>query len=126
MRFEHVNLSVSDIERSIAFYGDLLGFHVRWRGQTGNGAPAAHVGDEQSYIALFQADKPGSRPRDYSTVGMNHFGFVVDSLDDMKNRLARAGIKPHAEQEYDPGRRLYFFDPDGIEVELVEYEPAVV
>ncbi len=126
MRFEHVNLSVSDIERSITFYCDLLGLQVRWKGQTNNGAPAAHIGDELFYIALFQADRPGSGPRDYSTVGMNHFGFVVDSLDEMKSRLTKAGITPHAEQEYDPGRRLYFFDPDDIEVELVEYESATV
>ncbi len=32
MFLEHVNMTVADLDRSIAFYGDLLGFRVRWRG----------------------------------------------------------------------------------------------
>ncbi len=56
-------------------------------------------------------------------VGLNHFGFVVESLDEMKSRLAELGVSPGEELEYEPGRRLYFFDPDGIEVELVETSP---
>jgi catechol 2,3-dioxygenase-like lactoylglutathione lyase family enzyme len=64
----------------------------------------------------------GPAPSDYSRVGINHFGFVVDDLDEMRRRLGAAGIQPHHEADYEPGRRLYFLDPDGIEVELVEYE----
>ena len=53
---------------------------------------------------------------------MNHFGIVVADLDDMKRRLAALGTAPHSERDYHPGRRLYFLDPDGMEVELVEYK----
>jgi len=41
----------------------------------------------------------------------------------MKFRLVELGVSPGEELEYEPGRRLYFFDPDGIEVELVETSP---
>ena len=55
MFLEHVNLTVSDMERSAGFYCDLLGLRVRWKGTTSDGTPAAHVGDDRFYLALFQA-----------------------------------------------------------------------
>ena len=122
MLLEHVNLTVSDLEQSVAFYSNLLGLRVRWKGTTSDGIPAAHVGDDRSYLALFEAKVAGRAPSDYGAVGLNHFGYVVDDLDAAKRRLAELGAQPHSEQDYEPGRRLYFFDPDGIEVELVQYE----
>ncbi len=122
MFLEHVNVTVSKLDRSIDFYSALFGYRVRWRGRTANGAEAAHVGDERCYLALFQAERPNRVERDYGKVGLNHFGFVVDDLDAFKRRLQALDVAPHSEQDYEPGRRLYFLDPDGIEVELVEYE----
>lgn len=124
MFLEHVNLSVSDLERSIAFYNELFGFEVRWRGFTSDGQPAAHVGDQRCYLALFQASAPGHLQHDYEHVGFNHFGFVVESLENVRERLSRMQITPHLEGDYEPGRRLYFHDPDGVEIELVEYESS--
>ncbi len=122
MRLEHVNLTVADVDRSVAFYGELLGMTLRWRGHTADGREAAHVGDDDSYLAFFAAKQTARAINDYLVVGLNHFGFVVDSLATAKERLVALGIEPHSEQDYEPGRRLYFFDPDGIEVELVEYQ----
>jgi catechol 2,3-dioxygenase-like lactoylglutathione lyase family enzyme len=53
---------------------------------------------------------------------LNHFGWVVDDLDAARQRLAVLNVRPHYEANYEPGRRLYFYDPDGLEVELVEYD----
>ena len=128
MFLEHINLTVSDLQRSIDLYSDLLGLHVRWQGTTSDGNPAAHVGDDRCYMALFQSSPDATErpPVDYSAVGLNHFGFVVDDLDAARARLKNHGLSPHLEGDYEPGRRLYFHDPDGIEVELVQYEPAAV
>ena len=68
------------------------------------------------------ATSGGRADSDYDRVGLNHFGFVVDDLDESKKRLLALGASPHSEADYEPGRRLYFLDPDGIEVELVQYE----
>jgi catechol 2,3-dioxygenase-like lactoylglutathione lyase family enzyme len=122
MFLEHVNVTVSDIDHSIDLYGKLLDLRVRWEGKTKHGRKAAHVGDDRCYIALFHAREPGKPDNNYYRPGLNHFGFVVSDLDAAKRRLAEFGLTPHAEEEYDPGRRLYFFDPDGIEVELVQYD----
>ena len=123
MFLEHVNFTVSDLDRSVDFYTRLFDFKVRWKGHLPDGRPAAHIGDDRQYLALFEAASPGQVETDMTKVGLNHFGFVVESLDEMKFRLVELGVSPGEELEYEPGRRLYFFDPDGIEVELVETSP---
>ena len=122
MFLEHVNMSVADLDRSIEFYRNLLGFRVRWRGTTADGMPAAHVGDDKIYLALFEVGEQEREHPDYGRLGLNHLGFVVDDLEEARGTLAALGAKPHHQADYEPGRRLYFFDPNGVEVELVEYD----
>jgi len=121
MFLEHVNLTVSSVDESIDFYRHLFDFEVRWRGTNSSGRPAAHVGNQRHYLALFEAPRSGHADESYDRVGLNHLGFVVEDLEVQRQRLDQLDIKPHLEADYEPGRRLYFRDPDGIEVELVEY-----
>ena len=121
MHLEHVNLTVTDLDRSITFYRDLLDLEVRWKGPIDGERLGAHVGDDRCYLALFQAVTDGAVDLDYSRPGVNHFGFVVDDLAEACRRLDHLGASVHREADYDPGRRVYFLDPDGHEVELVEY-----
>jgi catechol 2,3-dioxygenase-like lactoylglutathione lyase family enzyme len=121
MLLEHVNLTVSDLDRSTAFYCDLLDLRVRWKGPIGDGLEGAHVGADHHYLALFQAAQEGKVALDYARPGLNHVGFVVDDLDAARGRAERLGATVHHEASYDPGRRIYLLDPDGHEVELVEY-----
>jgi catechol 2,3-dioxygenase-like lactoylglutathione lyase family enzyme len=121
MHIEHVNMTVTDLDTSIAFYCDLLDLHVRWKGPIDGEHMGAHVGDDHSYLALFEAATDGEVDHDYGRPGINHFGFVVDDLDEARARLERLGAHVHFAPEYEPGRRIYFLDPTGHEVELVEY-----
>lgn len=121
MHIEHVNLTVTDLDRSIAFYCDLLDLHVRWKGEIRNGLLGAHVGDDDSYLALFTASAPGDVDLDYTRPGMNHIGFEVDDLEATRRRAAELGATVHLEAAYDPGHRIYILDPDGYELELVQY-----
>ena len=45
----------------------------------------------------------------------------VDDLDAVEQRVIAAGLAPFSHGDYEPGRRFYFFDPDGIEYEVVSY-----
>jgi len=118
-RIEHVNLTVSDIERSSALMQHLLGWHERWRGPSQMGGTSVHVGEEFSYIAFYtdghdHAGQVKGRP-------LNHVGLLVDDLDAAERVVVEHGLSPFGHDDYDPGRRFYFFDWDGIEFEVVSY-----
>ena len=119
---EHANLSVTDPERSAALFKDLLGWQERWRGASQMGGETIHVGDPangDTYLALYTGEHVRG---DYSKgQPLNHMGLVVDDLDAAEQIVADAGLKPFGHDEYDPGRRFYFFDWDGIEFEIVSY-----
>src|SRR5688500_4207056 len=107
MRLEHVNLTVSDLDRSITFYCDLLDVHVRWKGLIDQDRLGAHVGDDRSYLALFQGTDAGEVQTDYFRPGVNHFAFVVEDLDEARKRIEQLGASVHLEADYEPGRRIY-------------------
>lgn len=117
---EHANLTVSDIERSSEFFKDLLGWRERWRGPSINGGETIHVGNERSYLALYTDRQP--LPRFYKGQPLNHVGLVVDNLDAAERLVLDAGLETFNHADYEPGRRFYFFDWDGIEFEVVSYE----
>ncbi len=124
MRMEHANITVRNIDRSVDFYHQLFGFNTRWSG-TANGSEgpvrAVHIGSEDTYLSLFEADSEGEVASAYGRPGFNHLGFEVADLGPYRNALAALGVRVHLEQDYEPGERIYFFDPDGVEVELVCY-----
>ncbi len=117
---EHANLSVTNPERSAALLRDLLGWHERWRGPSMNGGRTIHVGTDDAYLAIYTGDHVnGSFAKGQP---LNHIGFVVDDLDAAEKVVLWHGLKPFGHDDYDPGRRFYFFDWDGIEFEVVNYE----
>ena len=52
---------------------------------------------------------------------LNHVGIQVEDLDAVEERVIAAGLVPFSHGDYDPGRRFYFMDWDGIEFEIVSY-----
>jgi catechol 2,3-dioxygenase-like lactoylglutathione lyase family enzyme len=125
-RIEHVNVTVADPERTSALMRALFDWHVRWRGPASNGGYTIHVGTTDHYLALHGKDSPAQvavalpkgRP-------LNHVGVEVDDLDATEARVIAAGLRTFNHADYQPGRRFYFLDPDGIEYEVVSYaEPA--
>ena len=117
---EHVNLTVSDPEATAGLLERLFGWTVRWSGPARDGGRSVHVGDDVSYVALF-APAGGGLQRYSKGEPLNHVGLVVDDLDSMERKVIAEGLRPFNHADYEPGRRFYFFDPDGIEYELVSY-----
>jgi catechol 2,3-dioxygenase-like lactoylglutathione lyase family enzyme len=123
LRIEHVNVTVTDPERVAALMHQLFGWHVRWKGAARDGGFTVHVGTDDCYLALYtgprgvaytDADFAKGRP-------LNHIGVEVEDLDEVESRVRAAGLEPFNHGDYHPGRRFYFFDPDGIEYEVVSY-----
>ncbi|WP_406272624.1 VOC family protein [Nocardia sp. NBC_00881] len=129
----HVRLTVTDIARSQAFYGDVLGFPIAAESPGSPEDPVVRNDPMQLFGGVvFQANGMllGLRPVaaatdrfDADRVGLDHLSFTVPSRDDLVSaaaRLAAAGIE-HGEitEMADFGIAiLAFFDPDGIHLEL--------
>lgn len=120
---EHVNLTVSNAERTAKHLCALFDWKVRWHGPTIHDGYSYHVGTDDFYLALYEPAKTeGAQPGSFAMVGrLNHVGVVVDDLKETEQRVIAAGFKPQSHQNYEPGRRFYFFDDDRIEYEVVSY-----
>ncbi len=116
----HVVFYVKDLERSLAFYRDLLGF--KEVGRVFNGAAAALTsGRTHHELLLIQVgDAPG--PQQGRRRGLYHIGVKVgDSLDELraaKEELERAGVEIEGMSDHTVSQSLYLHDPDGNEVEI--------
>lgn len=121
---EHTNYTVTDPKATAAWMCDVFGWHIRWQGVALNGEGyTVHVGDDTGYLALYG---PSTPPTDSGVSyahrgGLNHIGLVVDDLDAAEARVKAAGFETHSHADYEPGRRFYFHDGEGIEYELVSY-----
>lgn len=123
VRLEHVNVTVSNPDKTAETLCDLFGWQVRWKGDSIYGGTTVHVGADESYLAIYSMDKmKKGRDDTYSTVGgLNHIAVVVDDLDLIEKKVAAAGFTAHSHADYEPGRRFYFHDADGLEFEVVSY-----
>lgn len=123
-KLEHTNLTVSDPDATAAWMGDVFGWKIRWSGPAIDEGYSVHVGGPGDYLALYRPrSAPHAGESSYGLIGgLNHLGVIVDDLDAAEARVKAAGFTPHNYADYEPGRRFYFRDADGIEFELVQYD----
>ena len=124
-RLEHVNMTVKDPTATGAMLQRIFGWRIRWQGAAINGGFTIHLGDDDTYLAIYSGpdDTLTSRgDQSYRTAGgLNHIGVVVDDLDAIEQKVRSEGLTPQAHADYEPGRRFYFDDHDGIEIEVISY-----
>jgi len=122
---EHTNLTVSDPHATADWLCTVFGWHIRWHGDAISGGHSVHVGSASGYLALYRpepAPVPAKTGANYGTIGgLNHIGVTVPDLDATEARIKSAGFATHSHADYEPGRRFYFHDHDGIEYEVVSY-----
>lgn len=123
-RLEHLNITVTDPKATAAWIERVFGWKTRWEGTAMQTGHTVHIGDDDTYVALFTypaMPRPG--PESYRTTGgLNHWAVVVDDLDAVEARVRAEGFTPVNHADYEPGRRFYFRDADGIEIEVVQYD----
>lgn len=120
---EHVNITVSNSEQSAKMLCALFDWKVRWQGPSALGGRTIHVGSDDFYIAVYQLEgTDGSAFNHRKGSPLNHIGFEVEDLDETERRAIALGLTPFNHSDYDPGRRFYLFDHDGIEYEIVSYK----
>jgi catechol 2,3-dioxygenase-like lactoylglutathione lyase family enzyme len=147
----HFSFTVSDMERSVAFYRDVLSFELIHRQEQANEYTRRLVGYADAHLRIAQFAVPG-QPRSRSThdlelveyiaprgtrgdigicnPGASHLAIAVDDIDERYGRLIAAGV-----HFFSPPNRItagvneggftcYFHDPDQIVLEMVQ-PPAV-
>lgn len=125
-RLEHLNVTVSDPARTAAMICAVFGWRVRWQGKSARGGDTIHVGDDNDYLAIYSPERPVAEGAPTGAVrgGLNHIGIVVADLEAVEQRVRDVGLRPFNHGDYEPGRRFYFLDADGIEFEVVSYGDA--
>ena len=125
MYLEHVNLVVSDMANSLKFYQAAFPhWSVRSKG-TGewNGKPRnwLHFGDDFHYIAFSDHGEGFNRDLSGHQVGLAHFAYVVGNLESLILRMTKSGYNIDKFNEHPYRKNAYYIDPNGFEVEFVEY-----
>ena len=119
LRLEHVNITVQNPAAAAKLMQDVFGWRIRWEGPALAGGRTVHVGSADHYLALYAPAGGGHTfPKGQP---LNHVGIEVDDLDAVEARVKAAGLTPFNHGHYDPGRRFYFLDANGIEFEVVSY-----
>lgn len=119
---EHVNISVTDPQRSAKLMQDLFGWHIRWEGPAMAGGYTVHVGYDNGYLALYtNPDIAAADVQHPKGLPLNHIGVIVGNLDAVEAKVIAAGFEPFSHSDYGPSQSFYFFDRNGIEFEVVSY-----
>jgi catechol-2,3-dioxygenase len=123
-RLNHAVLYVSDVDRSVAFYRDRLGFEVA--AHLGNAAfLRAHGSPNDHDLGLFGIGPNPTAPARRAT-GLYHLAWQVDTIDDLaalRTVLLEAGALV-GESDHGVSKSLYAVDPDGIEFEVMWAVPV--
>lgn len=143
----HTGVTVSNLDRSVAFYRDVLGFELIteptevFSGEElseGVGVPGASlrlaifkVGEGTLELLEYITPKsPVDRPMPPNTLGAMHVAFCVKNIEETVKELEAKGIRFRTPPNVvDDGplkgwKWAYFSDPDGITLEIVEYNPS--
>src|SRR5690554_5533998 len=123
-RIGHVHLKVADLERSLRFYRDLLGFEVTLF--YGNQAAFISAGGYHHHIGLNTWHSKDAPPASRNSVGLYHTAIVYPTRKDLAeifNRLLQAGYPLTGASDHGVSEALYLDDPDQNGVELYWDKP---
>lgn len=119
----HVAIIVSDYQKSKEFYVDLLGFEVireNYRPERNDHKLDLKFGNSE--LEIFAMPNNPKRVSNPEACGLRHLAFKVDAIEEVIAELATKGIdcEPIRIDDYTNEKMTFFFDPDGLPLELHE------
>lgn len=123
-RIGHVHLKVSDLDRALAFYRDLLGFEITT--MYGEQAAFLSAGGYHHHIGLNTWHSEGGSPPPRHSTGLYHTALLYPSRKDLAaiyKRLQKAGYPISGASDHGVSEAIYLNDPDGNGVELYRDRP---
>jgi catechol 2,3-dioxygenase len=120
----HAHLKVSDIDRALGFYRDVLGFEVTQR--LGDQAAFLSAGGYHHHLGLNTWESRGGGPPPPGTTGLYHVAIRYPdraTLADALNRVVQAGIPITGASDHGVSEAIYLRDPDGNGIELYRDRP---
>ena len=120
----HVHLKVSDIDRALRFYRDVLGFDVTQR--YGGEAAFLSAGGYHHHLGLNTWESRGGSPPPPGSTGLYHVAIRYPdraTLGDALRRVVEAGIPVSGATDHGVSEAIYLRDPDGNGIELYRDRP---
>ncbi|HEY9368512.1 VOC family protein [Streptomyces sp.] len=127
LRTGHIGINVTDLERSLGFYGDVLGFEVLGEGKE-EGRRYAFLGQGGTLVVTLWQQAEAAY--DATRAGLHHLAFEAESIDRVRDAeaalkardvsFAYEGVVAHREGASSGG--IFFHDPDGTRLEI--YAPT--
>lgn len=141
--FSHIGIGVSDVERSVTFYSEVLGFSVLYRMDFEGNEVATTMEQEGAFrsvmlsrgdirVELLQwIDVPvsGGGKKPMTELGFTHLSFRVEDVDGLNDLVTQYGgtVLPQTRtvlgDDDEAPKLLYLLDPDGTRIELMENVP---
>ncbi len=118
-RIGHIHLKVSDIQRSEAFYRDVLGFEVTAR--YGSDAVFMSAGGYHHHIGLNTWHSKGGQPPPARSTGLFHLAILYPNRRELARAVAavlKAGVGLDGASDHGVSEAVYLHDPDGNGIEL--------
>jgi len=127
VRIGHVHLKVSDLERALRFYCDVLGFNLVQR--YGSQAAFVSAGGYHHHIGLNTWESRGGSPPSPRSTGLYHVAILYpdrEALGDAVYRVLKAGMELDGASDHGVSEAVYLRDPDQNGIELYWDRPMEV
>jgi catechol-2,3-dioxygenase len=125
-RLNHAVLYVRDVNRSVAFYRDVLGFSVQMERPGQAAFMQAPDSTNDHDVGLFAIGEAADNPAGRGAVGLYHLGWEIGTLaelEELAHRLVAVGAYVGA-TDHGTTKSVYARDPDGLEFEVAWLVPA--
>ncbi len=120
----HVHLKVSDLERAVKFYTEVMGFEVTTR--YGSSAAFLSAGGYHHHLGLNTWESRGGRPPAPGSTGLYHFAILLPSRKELARtfkRIVDAGWPIGGASDHGVSEAIYLDDPDGNGIEIYRDRP---